>query len=351
MLTPEAVDSLLSPVSEASPCGEDLEYDAAFMAVMAAAEGKPEQQFGDTVIPAVEPEWRRIADEAAQLLSRAKDVRIAMLLLRAATRQQGIRGFAMGFDLLVDLLDRFWAGIHPTLDADDDNDPTMRLNTLAPLWDESLVLQDLLEASLGNVPGIGPVKLRDVVMATQPQAGVGTTSYTAAQIEGALDIVHRNTPDVLQDMLGIDRRLARLQALITERCERADAIDLHGLRSIAAILLKAARNLQGSTAAAGDTEDDALQEGGNAGGLLDAGSSTAPRSGGAPGEIRSRQDALQTLDRVIRYLEQAEPGNPAPLLIARAKKLIGVSFLEIMADLAPNALDTIETVTGKQAVE
>lgn len=54
------------------------------------------------------------------------------------------------------------------------------------------------------------------------------------------------------------------------------------------------------------------------------------------------------LDRVIRYLEQAEPGNPAPLLIERAKKLIGVSFLEIMANLAPNAMDTIETVTGRR---
>jgi type VI secretion system protein ImpA len=69
------------------------------------------------------------------------------------------------------------------------------------------------------------------------------------------------------------------------------------------------------------------------------------------GEIQSRQDALQMLDRVIRYLEQAEPGNPAPLLIERAKKLIGVSFLEIMANLAPNAMDTIENVTGKRPSE
>jgi type VI secretion system protein ImpA len=54
---------------------------------------------------------------------------------------------------------------------------------------------------------------------------------------------------------------------------------------------------------------------------------------------------------VIRFLEQTEPGNPAPLLIDRAKKLIGVSFLEIMANLAPGALDTIETVTGKRSSE
>ncbi len=65
-----------------------------------------------------------------------------------------------------------------------------------------------------------------------------------------------------------------------------------------------------------------------------------------PGRTRSRRWTAS-----IRYLEQTEPGNPAPLLIARAKKLIGVSFLEIMADLAPNALDTIETVTGKLTVD
>lgn len=56
MLTPELVEALQAPISEASPCGDDLEYDPAFTALAAAAQGKPEQQFGDTVIPAVEPE-------------------------------------------------------------------------------------------------------------------------------------------------------------------------------------------------------------------------------------------------------------------------------------------------------
>ena len=56
------------------------------------------------------------------------------------------------------------------------------------------------------------------------------------------------------------------------------------------------------------------------------------------------------LDRVIAYLTKTEPGNPAPLLIERAKQLIGVSFLDIMANLAPNALETIETVTGRRPV-
>ncbi|MCL2887600.1 MAG: type VI secretion system protein TssA, partial [Betaproteobacteria bacterium] len=64
--------------------------------------------------------------------------------------------------------------------------------------------------------------------------------------------------------------------------------------------------------------------------------------------VHSRQDALRMLDRVITYFEQAEPGNPVPLLLERAKQLIGVSFLDIMVNLAPNALDTIATVTGRR---
>lgn len=123
MLTPQLVDALLTPIGEASPCGDNLEYDADFMALTTAAQGKAEQQFGDTVIPAVEPDWRDVAERADAQLRRGEDVRAAVLLLRAATRLQGVAGFTAGLQLLTSLLDTFWDGIHPKLDADDDNDP------------------------------------------------------------------------------------------------------------------------------------------------------------------------------------------------------------------------------------
>ena len=67
----------------------------------------------------------------------------------------------------------------------------------------------------------------------------------------------------------------------------------------------------------------------------------------ASGDIRSREDALRQLDRVIDFLHRTEPGNPAPLLIERAKRLVGVSFMDIMADLAPDAVSTIQNITGR----
>jgi type VI secretion system protein ImpA len=76
-----------------------------------------------------------------------------------------------------------------------------------------------------------------------------------------------------------------------------------------------------------------------------ASTGTAPAA--ASGDIRSREDALRQLDRVIDFLQRTEPGNPAPLLIERAKRLVGVSFMDIMADLAPDAVSTIQNITGR----
>lgn len=342
MLTNELAATLLAPIGEASPCGDDLEYDADFMALVAAAQGKPEQQFGDTVIPAVEPEWREVGEQAESILRRSKDVRAAVLLLRASARTQGVAGFAAGMQLLNGLLDTFWEGIHPKLDADDDNDPTMRLNALAPLTDETMGLRDLYEAQVGIARGVGAIRVRDIAIAHNTLTAVGgEPTYSIAQVQGGLEAIRDERPESIQAAVELLALIDGLHRLIVDRTGRADAVDLDPLRAIGRVLHKACASAGGSPA-------DADEAAGDAGADVQSAGAAAARPAALRGEIQNRQDAVQMLDRVIRYLEQAEPGNPAPLLIERAKKLIGVSFLEIMANLAPNAMDTIETVTGRR---
>ncbi len=348
MLTPELVEALQLPINEASPTGDDLEYDPAFTALASLAQGKPEQQFGDTVIPAVEPDWRQVAEQADAVLRRSKDVRAAMLLLRGATRLDGVPGFAAGLGLLTRLLDTYWDGIHPKLDADDDNDPTMRLNALMPLTDDAMVLRDLYDARVGVSRGVGAIRVRDI--ATAHGLLVATASdptYSAAQIQGALEEIHAEQPAALQSLLDVRTTIAALQKLLSERTGLDDTVDLDKLRAVGNLLHKAASGTVGSpaqAAAEGMSDTEATTPGTPSG----AASGATPTAAALRGEISTRQDALRMLDRVISYLIQAEPGNPAPLLIERAKKLIGVDFFEIMANLAPNAMDTIETVTGKR---
>jgi type VI secretion system protein ImpA len=62
--------------------------------------------------------------------------------------------------------------------------------------------------------------------------------------------------------------------------------------------------------------------------------------------IRSRADALLALDNVCTYLEHAEPGHPAPLLIRRVQRLMHMNFYDIVRDMAPTALPQLDILAG-----
>ncbi len=345
MLSTASVESLLSPISEAQPSGDDLEYDPAFTALEADARPKEEQQFGDTVIPAVEPEWRILIGSATELLRRSKDVRVAVLVLRAATRTQGIAGFSLGLTLLLELLERFWDTIHPQLDADDDNDPTMRLNALAPLGDSNngcIVLRDLYDCAIGTSRTVGAIRVRDLAIAHSKLApSGGDPGYTMAQVEGALQDIHAAQPELIETAIGVAALVQKLEVLIEDKTGRASDIDMKPLRSITHVMRQACQTATGTAGGEGDAAGE--QPTGGAGGTV----ATASSGGAIRGEISSRQDALIMLDKVIAFLERTEPGNPAPLLIQRAKRLVGVSFIDIMNDLAPDALSSIQNITGR----
>ena len=342
MLSTESIETLLSPISEALPSGDDLEYDAAFTALQADAQPKAEQQFGDTLIAAVEPEWRDLTVRATDLLKRSKDVRLGVLALRAATHTQGVEGFSLGLTLLVGLVDRFWDTLHPQLDTEDDNDPTMRMNALAPLSDSSMVLRDLHDCVLGTSRAVGAIRVRDIAIAYGKLTASGKDpAYSLPQVTDALLDIYSATPKVFDLAVGAAALAQQLEALIEAKTGRGDQIDLKPLRTLTHLLRTVC---QATVTAANPQAAEAAEA--EADGNIAPG---AARAAGGPmhGEISTRQDALQMLDKVIAFLEKTEPGNPAPMLIKRAKRLVGVSFIDIMNDLAPDAINSIQNITGK----
>jgi type VI secretion system protein ImpA len=66
----------------------------------------------------------------------------------------------------------------------------------------------------------------------------------------------------------------------------------------------------------------------------------------AVGAIRSRQDATRALDAVAQFFRTNEPSSPIPLLIERAKRLVAKDFLEVLAELAPEALAPAKAASG-----
>ncbi len=64
------------------------------------------------------------------------------------------------------------------------------------------------------------------------------------------------------------------------------------------------------------------------------------------GAIRSRQDAIRALDAVASFFRQNEPSSPIPLIVERAKRLVSKDFLEVLADIAPEAVGQAKNAGG-----
>ncbi len=328
------VGTVLAETRELPPCGPNLEHDLSFFELEEAARGKPEQRTGDAVKPAEDPNWAKVVDRAQAILHRSKDLRVAVHLTRALTCTEGIPGLATGLSLIHGLLERYWEGIHPLLEADRGDDPTERLNALAPLIDSEVVIKDLRDSYLVNSREQGQLRARDVEVALgrlAPRGGDPTTvkplGQVQAQIAAALSS-DRSVPSAVRE--AYDRAVA-IQTLINERLGAARALDLAPLVQPLGCLVEACEAALG-------VQSEAEKDGRAASG-----------DGARPamtGEIRTRDDAVQVLEMVCSFLERTEPSNPAPLFIRRAQRLIKKSFLEIVRDLMPDSLSQLEKLAG-----
>ncbi len=328
------VEAFLAPVGAAAPCGEDLEYDPAFLALEEAARGKAEQQFGDTLIAAQEPDWRVMQTQALALLQRTRDLRVAVQLLRANTRLNGFDGFASGIKLVHGLLALHWDHVYPLLDASDNNDPTMRMNALAPLADVASVLGDLRSATIGNA--------REGMTVRQVELGLGKAepaenegAPSEAGVADALAAAGAQFPDLLGKIVAAHADVRAIGTEIDARLGAASGPDLRALLMLTQHLAQAARVASGEAPAVATSDD--------------TDTAVAPGSGrkaASVGSISNRDDAIKALDRVCEWIGRNEPTNPAPLLIRRAQRLMGKSFLEIIRDLAPDGLKDVERIAG-----
>jgi type VI secretion system protein ImpA len=329
------LEKLLQPVSAYSPCGPNLEYDPEFLELDQAAQAKPEQVFGSTLIPAEEPDWAEVGRRAEALLARTKDLRVAVLLTRGLSHTDHLGGLGEGLGLVLGLLERYWQGLYPLLDNDDGDDPTMRLNALAPLSSADALLKDVKTAWLVAPGPNGRLAVRDLLLASRKlQPLDGDVILTQAQVEGIIGAASGANPEVAESPRRALERVEALQKLLNERVEAQRAPDLRPLYDVLRLVVQTC-----AAATRAGNSDDAENDGAAATG--DAGARA-----GSGGQIRSREEAIRVLDRVCGFLERTEPANPAPLLIRRAQRLMTKNFVQIIEDLAPDSLSLIHNIAG-----
>lgn len=312
-----------------APCGPDLEYDAEFLVMQKAGEGRAEAQYGDTVIPGVEPDWPTVQRQAMQLAERTRDLRVATWLARSGARVDGLPGAVRGLQLAHALVDAHWNDVHPRLDEADGNDPTARVSALMPLVAESAGLADLRAATLTG--GRNAIAVRQIELAAGAEPIAGEAVPGEASVRDGVRAALAESPAVGQQMEAGFAAASGIAGVLERHLEASQTPDFNGLKKLLQRVAEAGRKAAGRDAGTPSQADGAPP------------AASAARAGGA---IASREDASRMLDRVCEWIEKNEPSQPAPLLIRRAQRLLSKNFLEIIKDVAPDGLGQIEKLAG-----
>jgi len=338
------LEALLAPVTPDAPCGRDMEYEAVFLELQEQARGKPEQTIGDKVKPGQDPAWPKVREAAQGLFGSTKDLRVAGLLHLALLKTGGVAGFEGGLGLIRAMLERYWDHLYPLLDAEDDNDPTFRVNSLMAALVNDDTLATLRIAPLVESRQFGKFSLRSYRIASGAlKVETDTTGAEPPPEMSRIDAAFADAPvEALSTIAGLLNTAAEhLNAIQHVLLDKADGIpdDLKAL-STDVKEMKGLMDAQLAKRGVGT----APQEG--AGGGEEQGEGSGPQGSAANGAIRNRADVQATLDRICEYYARAEPSSPIPMLLQRAKRLVNKDFMEIIRDLTPAAIAEAEVIGG-----
>ncbi|MBD8891300.1 type VI secretion system protein TssA [Roseibium litorale] len=342
------LDDLLHSFGDDAPSGEDLTYEAAFTMLELANQPGEERVVGDSVIKAEDPDYQEVIRQARELLSATKDLRIAVMLANAALRCEGLQGLSEVLAYIRGCLEDYWDSVHPQLDEDDDNDPTMRVNAILGLTDRETVLTSLRLAPLTDSRAFGRFSLRDLLIAEgeAPVPAGMDTPPTSQTISAAFQ---DTDPSALSDLAAAASScIGHAKAIAAVFDEQAGAFspDLSPLQKMLFEIGKRLSDYAEAEATgqetAGDLQSDAVPP------AVGEGQTFAPTQVKAVpvGAINSPEDVKKAIDRILDYYARSEPSSPLPILLQRARRLINADFLTIMRDMAPLGVENVALIGG-----
>lgn len=315
-------------------CGPDLEYDNAFLELQQAARGKPETQFE----PATPPDWNAVETGSLALLQKSRDLRLVVLWAESQLNLKGLSSLPEGLNAFAALLESAWPCVNPQLD---DGDPYARLNVVESLGFGGSFFQSLRNCVVVRNPRLGEIRLKDFEALTgnSPGTELPVVREQVEQFFRSPEGMAHELRSVVQESLS---GLKRILAALTPHVEMDRLPQLPELKALLAYLHSClpSPKMEQTT----DSMPPSVLPNST---LIDDQAANARQAvfNSAQG-IQSRAQALAAIDQVCSYLEHAEPTNPAQLLLKRARRLIDKNFMQLMKDLAPEALAEVAKIMG-----
>jgi type VI secretion system protein ImpA len=321
------VNELLAPLPGPLPCGIDLEDDG----LSAAEPALLPQQAALFNLDALYSEARRadaedsawavVLNQATELLRVNKHLRVAVYLCDAAMRRQRLEGLARSLGVIRKICETYWDDFHPLAAAP--GGKQARVNILSGLGGNSFL------AGLRNMPFVDG-EPGATLKAYEASTGAGPGDDAAARNFARSVLVHHPKEQLDAALLLADEAADHVHWIST-RIDSEYSPDgdvdcgefLSGIDGKLTRMIETIRQvLRHATGAPADAAPAA------AGGATAAGIAAAPVDTGGFSKERIRP----MLDQIIDYYRDHEPSSPVPLLLLRAKRLMDLSFIDLVND-------------------
>jgi type VI secretion system protein ImpA len=324
---------LLQPLSADAPCGENLE-DSQLLGSFDAY-----RLFGQSVPFDPAPDWRMIENKAREALEQSRDFRLLAHLSAAALRTKGLEAFLGTLSVAAHWLDQYWDKVFPLVEED----AILRKNALNSFADRMAIVDGVRRFPIVRHSQLGAFNLRHVEIV----AGKLTPAESDGDVPDQVQIqaaFSASPVDALVQLLeSVRTGLDALKRIESAMRERAGSQEAPTFDPLVTNLLQLQQILVEALGTHPDRASSSAAVDGAAPTQRDAAASGVSVPVGA---IGSRQDAIRALDAVAAFFRQTEPSSPVPLFVERAKRLVGKDLLEVLADIAPDAVSTAKAAGG-----
>ena len=369
-----SIESLADPVSEESPVGQDcapdiqtwnLELMDEYLVERARQRGRERFAEQDGLVEAEARNAEAVRDEGKRRLAslegilkdvmktsavnaeqvakfmrdkigdlltkRGKDLRLLPPLCSACTYFDGLQGYAATVDLALRLIQAFPVDLFPRPDEDDPGDLWERVNAVSELVAGAGIQTLLGSAVVVESKQLGRITLAELVGGVHSEGeDVEVSDHDLGAFLGSLE------SEVVGTAL---TTLRNAEAAVSALVWGFDAGD-RPTPKVGVRLARAAQRIA-EFIEAGTSDTPVSDNSGSASPVA------APGAGvRVAARLQTREDAHRAIEEVIRFLEALEPAHPAPLLLKRANRLLRMSFIDIINDMAPQAMDQVLGIVG-----
>jgi len=354
MASPDILDfaTLLAPISEDSPTGNDLRQDASplskyqsIKSARSAARAAERQGMHDGETAEADEHWRKIISLAPDILAtQSKDLEVASWLAEALIRRHGFQGLRDAFKLIHGLLENYWDGLYPMPDEDGLETRTSPLSGLNGEGAEGVLIAPIRKVPIAKGQNVFSLwqyqQALDAQRAPDEQSRENKIAKLGFSVEDIEKSVNESSSEFFVNQFDDITAAIDIYKTVGQQLEKyCYPHEAPPIRNITSILeecrgaishigkhkLPVAAPSVAETVENTDTEQHSMP------------TTASQTQTSVAGAISSRASALAQLQEIANFFRKTEPHSPISYVIEKSIKWGSMPLNELIIELIPDS--------------